>query len=86
MQQHNAWQIHANVNVIGSDAALRVTVSRYDENGDLKATQTWRRHITSIDIDGLAWQGLLGCQDLTKMMADACQAPATIEGVDEPLF
>jgi len=86
MTDYRAWQIHANVNVSGRDAALRVTMSTYDENGDLRATETWRKHVVPLEVEGLAWQALSGLQDLCRMMAAAVHEPASIEGVDEPLF
>jgi len=86
MTDRNAWQIHANVNTSGRDAALRVTISVYDENGDLTASRTWRKHVVPLAVEGLAWQALAGVQDLTRMMSAVCQEPAEIVEVDEPLF
>jgi len=74
------------VNSAHGDAALRVTISLYDENGDLTQSQTWRRHVRPLEVEGLDWQALAAVQDLVKMMGDACSAPVQVEGVDQPLF
>jgi len=61
-------------------------VSFYDENGDLYATRTWRRHCTPLWVEEPAWVALLGLQDLTKMLADACGTVVPAPEVDIPLF
>ena len=80
------YQIHANVNAAHGDAALRVTLSIYDENGDLVAHKTWRKHVSPLWVEGMEWTAFTGVTDLAKMMAEICETTVTLDDVDTPLF
>jgi len=86
MQSKPTFQIHANVNSSHGDSALRVTISFYDENGDLVQHKTWRKHVSNMWVEGLEWQALVGLTDLHKMMQDVCGTTVGLDDIDTPLF
>jgi hypothetical protein len=86
MRDNRTFQIHANVNASHGDSALRVTISWYDENGDLTSSQTWRRHVTPLWVEGSDWTAFSSLSDLAKMLADACGTKVGLDDIDVPLF
>lgn len=87
MKRGDTFQIHANVNSQQGDSALRVTISVYDEVGDLTFTQTWRKHVRTLWFDDARWQAYSGIGDLSKLMAIVCTSGELVEDEpDEPLF
>lgn len=86
MENHRVWQVHANVNTFDRDSALRVTITFYDENGDMVGSQTWRRHVRALDFLGSDWQAYSAVTELAKMMADAAVGSPLPDELDAPLF
>ena len=86
MKDNRTYQIHANVNTDHGDAAMRVTISWYDELGDLVSSQTWRRHVTPVWVEGSDWTAFSALSDLAKMLADACGSTVSLDDIDVPLF
>lgn len=79
------FQVHANVNADHGDSSLRVTITFYDENGYEVQTQTWRRHVKTLQMDGSAWQAWAAVVDLEHMMAGVCESPSRRLDPDEAL-
>lgn len=81
------FQVHANVNADGRDSALRVSITFYDENGFSTAHETYRRHVTTLQLDGTAWQAYSAVVELCKMMGEIAtgQRVEHLE-LDTPLF
>jgi len=79
------FQVHANVNADHGDCGLRVTITWYDENGYQVGTQTWRRHVRTLDMDGSDWQAFASIGELHKMMADVVESKVGLVEPDEPL-
>jgi hypothetical protein len=87
MVDRSGFQVHANVNVIGRDASLRLTITTYSDNGDLEATRTWRRRATAADFDGLTWMAAWATVELGKMMNDELRTRLVqVDDLDQPLF
>lgn len=81
------FQVHANVNSDWGDSALRVTITFYDENGYSTGTETWRRHVRTLDMDGSAWQAYSAVVELCRMMGHiASGREMPHDEIDTPLF
>jgi hypothetical protein len=80
-------QVHANANIDGADAGLRVSITMYDESGHEMAHKTWRKHVRALQVDGLDWQAYSAVVDLCRMMGEIASGQATDHiAVDTPLF
>jgi len=86
MADHRTYQIHCNVNVDHGDAALRVTMTWYDEQGFQTDSRTWRKHVKPMVLEGTEWTAYSGVVDLARMMAAVCGTSMTLDDIDEPLF
>ena len=86
MNEDRCFQVHCNVNVNGKDAALRVTITLYDETGHSVAHKTFRKHVTALWMDSLEWQAYCAVTDLGKMMAEVCGEKLIMDEPDVPLF
>lgn len=86
MDHPRSWQLHANVNGYRNDVALRITITAYDDDGFEIDSKTWRRHVSSLWMDGLDWTALLATRELEKLMAHHLETEVTPTEIDEPLF
>ena len=87
MSDRSTYQVHANVNVDYGDAALRVTLTTYDESGASLSHRTWRKHVRALSYDGMAWTAYAATQYLVKMMADVVgDGDWVSDAPDVPLF
>jgi hypothetical protein len=87
MSNRLTYQVHANVNVDHGDAALRVTITVYDETGAATSHKTWRGHQKALWVEGSDWMALEAVQGLYKLLAGQVQGAGELAAEpDVPLF
>lgn len=85
--ERTTFQVHANVNSDWGDSSLRVTITFYDENGFATTSETWRRHVRTLEMSGASWQAYSAVTDLCKMMGEVASGRhVPHDEVDTPLF
>lgn len=82
------FQVHANVNADHGDSALRLTITCYDAGGHEISTQTYRKHVRTLDFDSPVWQAYNSAVELARMMAHYANSdlPDDVAELDVPLF
>jgi hypothetical protein len=80
------FSIHANVNTHGRDVVFRVTMTLYDEHGEVQRPITWRGHDVLPRFDSLSDQAHVAMIHICKML-ERCGSEGRVSATyDEGLW